>query len=378
MTRISLTIPSTLAATFALVGCAGGARSTTAAGSVALHATSATDRRVRVMGRHLVRGDTVAFGASGVTFFVKFRGPTIQADLDVLVEDTTAHEWFTVVADGRSPVRFRADARTHRYTLARGLSDDVHTLALSKATEGQNGHERLVDFRAREILQADPLPERRIEFIGNSITACFGVDPQPIPCGRGTWYDATHAWLAYGPRVARTLRAQWMLSAVSGIGIVRNWNSPGPVMSRVYAGVYMDYADSVPVWDFHRYTPDLVVIALGTNDFSDGAGPTPRPPLDGDAFVRDYTAFVAGVRARYPRTRILLVDSPMLEPMRKQRQSEYLQRVVAARTAAGDDAISQFSFTGHFTHGCDGHPDMAEQSAMAQQLLPEVQRVMHW
>lgn len=160
--------------------------------------------------------------------------------------------------------------------------------------------------------------------------------------------------------------------------MVRNWNSPGPVMPRVYDGVYMEYADTLTHWDFARYAPDLVVIALGTNDFSDGAGPTPRPPLDGDAFVRDYSRFIASLRTHYPRARILLVDSPMLDAARKQRQSEYLTRIVAQRAAAGDTAIARFAFDGHFTSGCDGHPDLAEQQRMAEQLEPAVRGVMSW
>jgi putative spermidine/putrescine transport system permease protein len=96
------------------------------------------------------------------------------------------------------------------------------------------------------------------------VTVGFGADKVPVDCGKGTWYDASHSWIAYGSRVARDVHAQWMLSAVSGIGMVRNWNSPGPVMPQVYDGVYMEYADTLTHWDFTRWTPDLVVIALGT------------------------------------------------------------------------------------------------------------------
>jgi lysophospholipase L1-like esterase len=254
----------------------------------------------------------------------------------------------------------------------------MHTVALSKATEGQNGHERLLAFYTNELLMADTLPTRRIEFIGNSITVGYGADPVPVACKTGTWYDASHSWLAYGPIVARRVNAQWMLSAISGIGMVRNWNSPGPVMPQVYDGVYMEYADSLTRWDYTRYVPDLVVVALGTNDFSDGAGPTPRPPLDGDAFVRSYVAFVARVRANYPNARIIIADSPMLDEARKTRQAEYLRRVLSERADAGDTRIARLSMAGHFTSGCDGHPDLAEQARMAEELEPSVRMLMKW
>jgi lysophospholipase L1-like esterase len=365
---------SLFVATLTLAGCAA-ARTTD---SDIARSYPATDERVRVMGRQITDGGAVAFGASGVTFFIRFRGTAVDAELERAPADSAEHDWFTVVVDGGEPSRFRTQPRTRRYTLARGLPRGEHTVVLSKATEGQNGHDRLVAIHTEELLQAAPLPARRIEFIGNSITAGYGLDPRPVACKQGTWYDATHAWLAYGPRVARRVNAQWMLSAISGIGMVRNWNSPGPVMPNVYQGVFMEYADSTTRWDFRRYTPDLVVVALGTNDFSDGGGTTPRPALDGERFVSEYTRFVAGVRARYPAAKLLLLTSPMLDSTRNQTLAEYLQRVIAARAAAGDSAISRFGFKGRYTSGCDGHPDLAEQLRMADELEPEVRARMRW
>jgi lysophospholipase L1-like esterase len=149
-------------------------------------------------------------------------------------------------------------------------------------------------------------------------------------------------------------------------------------MPDVYGGVYMEYADTVSAWDFRRYTPDLVAIALGTNDFSDGGGPTPRAELDGDAFVRDYTLFIGTVRTHYPRARMVLVDSPVLDGAKKRRLNEYLRRVIADRAAAGDSAITQFSFKGRYASGCDGHPDLEEHVRMADELEPELRSRMGW
>ncbi|HYD50992.1 MAG TPA: GDSL-type esterase/lipase family protein [Gemmatimonadaceae bacterium] len=347
-------------------------------GIALLQVHPAADGRVLVMGRHAVEGDAIAFSASGVTFFLKLRGTALEVDLDDEHRGGAGYNWFSVVVDGGEPTRFRTEPGKRRYTLAAGLPQGVHTVALSKATEGQNGRNRLVAVHAAELLAPDPLPPRRVEYIGNSITAGYGADARPVACNAGTWFDQTHAWLAYGPRVARRVGAQWMLSAVSGIGMVRNWNSPAPVMPRVYGGVHMDYADTVTTWDASRWTPDLVVIALGTNDFSDGAGPTPRPALDGEAFVRDYGRFVAGVRARYPRARMLLADSPMLDPARNERLREYLRRVIAERAAAGDTTIAPFSYARRYVAGCSGHPDLAEQARMADELEPAVRRWMSW
>jgi hypothetical protein len=94
--------------------------------------------------------------------------------------------------------------------------------------------------------------------------------------------------------------------------------------------------------------------------------------------VRDYTAFVAGVRSRYPNAKLMLLGSAMLDAAKNRTLAGYLQRVIDARAAAGDTAISRFGFEGRYTSGCDGHPDLAEQVRMADELEPEVRARMRW
>lgn len=370
--------PAVLLLVLLFAGCASPALVRTPAPAQATGAAivPATDARIRVMGRHLVDGETVRFAASGVTFFARFRGTEVAARIEMTSADTTAHDWFTAVVDGGAPVRFKVERGTARYVLASGLARGIHTLELSKATEGQNGHDRLVSLEATEILAANLLPARTIEFIGDSITCGFGADPTPVACGAGTWYDATHATIAYGPRVARAVSAQWMLSAVSGIGMIRNWNTDGPTMPDVYDGVFMEYEPS-PAWDPAGYRPDLVVVTLGTNDFSKGESGD-RPAPDGAAFVSTYTRFAARLRARYPDARLMLANSPMLGADDRAVLGGYLEQVVAARAAAGDAAVSTFSFPTQYNAGCGGHPSMAEQAQMAVALEPAIRAAMGW
>ncbi len=341
-------------------------------------AVRASDDRVRIMGRHLVEDDgAVAFGASGVTFAVRFEGTRLVAEIEDEFRDG-GHNWFTVVVDEGEPTRVRTRPGQRAYVLADGLAPGEHTLWLSKATEGQNGHNRLVSFSGARLLPADPLPARRIEFVGDSITAGFGADSEPVACGAGTWYDPTHAWLAYGPRLARRLGAQWMLSAVSGMGMHRNWNTLSPTMPDVYDGVYVEYATDNPAWDPAGYTPGLVVVALGTNDFSAGDGDEPRPDLDGATFVDDYARFLGRLRDRYPAAPIVLTNSPVFEGETRDRLAGYLDAVAARRAAEGDDAVTTFTYAGRYVAGCDGHPGGDEHARMADELEPVVRALTGW
>ena len=58
--------------------------------------------------------------------------------------------------------------------------------------------------------------------------------------------------------------------------------------------------DSKRDWDFVAYSPTIVSIALGTNDFSRGDGKRERLPFDSTTFVNAYVRFVNTVKAKYP------------------------------------------------------------------------------
>ena len=110
-----------------------------------------------------------------------------------------------------------------------------------------------------------------IEFIGNSITCGAAADASEVPCGTGVYHDQHNAYYAYGPRVARSLQTEFMLSSVSGYGIYRTWNTDGPSVPEVYEKTDFQKQGS-RLWNFSSYTPRVVSIALGTNDLSDGDG----------------------------------------------------------------------------------------------------------
>lgn len=347
--------------------------------SNSMHIYPANNKDIQIMGRHLIgKNGSVKFGASGVTFYMKFRGPSLAVDLHDQFLNSTGYNWFDVIVDGGHAHEFRTRKGQTRYVLAKNLKPGVHTLILCKATEGQNGHNILVNIETHKLLQTRSLPKKKIEYIGDSITCGFGDDTLHYACNKGQWFDHTNSWYAYGPRLARRLHAQWMLSSVSGMGMYRNWNDPGPVMPNVYSGVYMDYTHHPVHWNYKNYIPNLVIIALGTNDFSKGPGKKPRPKLNGNDFVKAYTKFVARVHKQYPKAKFILANSPMFGPKNKKVLAGYLKRVIANSKAAGDKAITQFSWGKTYNHGCDGHPYMNQQGLMAEQLVPVVKKYMNW
>ncbi len=193
----------------------------------------------------------------------------------------------------------------------------------------------------------------------------------------GEYVDHHNAYEAYGPRVARALHANFILSSVSGIGIYRNWNSTGPTMPQVYEKTDFQL-NSTRNWDFNTYHPQIVSIALGTNDFSGGDGKSPRLPFDSAAYVSQYINFIKLVKSKYPKALIILLSSPMLNGSRR----EMLQNCLSAvktnvdRTYIKDKPITLFFFEPMQARGCSGHPSVEDHEILARELEPAFRKLL--
>ncbi len=314
---------------------------------------------------------------SGAYFMIKFRGDNCT----ILLEDQSLydnHNYISVVIDGIYQGRIKVSKDKTEYLAAANLKRKNHILLVCKDTESQNGYIDLSGIVCNKILRIKKNMSRKIEFIGNSITCGMGLDMSEIPCDSGEWFDQHNAYLTYGPLTARRLKADWLLSSVSGIGMTRNWNSPGPIMPEVYNKTYLN-KDSSSLWDSCIYTPDLVSICLGTNDFSDGDGSYERPELDSAEFVKAYISFIGTVRSKYPDAQICCLTSPMLDKKKSTRMQNYLSAVIRYMKDTGKDKkIQMFGFSKSYTNGCSYHPDKEDHKNMAEELLPFYKQVMNW
>jgi lysophospholipase L1-like esterase len=313
---------------------------------------------------------------AGAYLQVKFRASACS----ILLEDQNLdnnHNYISIAIDGKYQERIKLIKNKTEYEVAKTLEDTVHTLIVCKATEAQIGYVDFLGLLCTEILPPEKSWERKIEFIGDSITCGMGLDASEIPCNSAQWYDQHNAYLAYGRLVADKLNANWLFSSVSGIGITRNWNSPGPTMPEVYEHTYLN--TNSPIWNAKIYIPDLVSICLGTNDFSDGDGTYKRAELDSAKFINDYIQFRKRIRARYPHAQICCLTSPMFSGEKSERLTDYLSAAIKhIKEVEKDDKVYIFKFSRSYSNGCTDHPDRQEHEKIAEELLPFFKGVMNW
>jgi len=304
------------------------------------------------------------FWQPGVYVQAKFRGPSC----DFIVNDEMPdgqHNYLTIVIDDMPPRRIRTTGKTTIVKGAESLSSGTHTITICKATESGTGYLEFMGFICEELVPFGTRPERMIEFIGNSITSSAGSDASLVACDKGQWYDQHNAYMSYGPMTARALNAQWQLSAVSGIGLMKSWRFD-KTMPQVYDK--MDMRHDAHPWNFKNYKPDVVTVCLGEND----------GPQDSTQFAKNYVAFIGTLRKHYPDAYIVCLSSPMAEPSFNQMIQYYLKGITRYMNTQGDKKVSHYFFSKSYTEGCGGHPSQAQHEQLATELAGYLRTVTGW
>ncbi|MEM1137478.1 MAG: SGNH/GDSL hydrolase family protein, partial [Bacteroidota bacterium] len=234
-----------------------------------------SDSLIQYSGRFHFTADSLSakFAWSGSTIQATFRGTSCKIMLkdNVFIKDGYGKpqaNYFYVFIDDNFPVLLRVNSDSLVYTLAENLPDTTHDVRIFRRTEGATGSTEFIGFQLdleKNLVPTDKLPERKIEFIGNSITCGYGNEGDSARCKYSSLTQ--NGYMAYSAITARNLNAEYRAVAYSGMGIYRNYSSSIKyTMTEMYDFTYPQN-DSI-CWDFTQWQPDIVVINLSTNDFA--------------------------------------------------------------------------------------------------------------
>jgi lysophospholipase L1-like esterase len=278
----------------------------------------------------------------------------------------TASEHLAVLVDGQEKAVLRKPGRV-RLTLS-DLGPGEHLIRLQKLTESQTGGAKFFGFSTGKGTFPLPPPHRarQIEFIGDSYTVGYGDVSPSRTCTPDQVHDLTDTRLAFGPRLAERLGADYRVNAWSGYGVARNWAGGHPeesalsVYPRLIPGDPARADPGSPTW-----RPQLIVIGLGTNDFS--------TPLHAGERWADQAALRADYRARY--------EAFVRELMRRQPQARFVLMAnadwageVEAVAAALErpDRVKVLSFHDLELTGCNFHPSAHDHQVLADSLFAKL------
>jgi lysophospholipase L1-like esterase len=249
-----------------------------------------------------------------------------------------------------------------------GISNGEHRVRIEAVTESQAGSNVFRGFGLPTTANALPPLQRlrQVEFIGDSHTVGYGNTSKTRDCTSDEVWTTTDNSLAFGPQVAKHYSADYQVNAISGRGIVRNYNgSPGDSLPVAYPFELFDHATRYAGRHWH---PQIIVIALGTNDFSTplnaGEKWATRDDLHAD-YEATYVKFIESLRARNRNAFIIVWATGKAD----QEIPQEAAKVVAQIQARGEDRIAFVPIDELAMTGCHWHPSVADHDAIAGRLI---------
>ena len=306
------------------------------------------------------------FWASGAYLQIKFIGTSCNLQINDQMLYGKVLNYLGIKVDNQPAYRIQLKGKENTISLAKNLSRGPHTIMICKNTEPDNGYIQILGVECEKLLKPTPLQNRKMEFIGDSMTCGAGSEDSKIKCENGNWYDQHNAYLAYGPVTARSLNARWQLSAVSGIGLIHSCCNKKTIMPQVFDKINM--AKDTIAWDFNRYQADVVTICLGQNDGIQ----------DSSKFVNAYVNFANNLRKYYPKAKLIFLTSPMANADLKIVLINYINAVKNHLNFSGENNIATYVFSKQYHQGCGGHPAVTEHQEIALELSKYIKKTMNW
>ncbi|MBE6861874.1 MAG: hypothetical protein E7497_03110 [Ruminococcus sp.] len=231
------------------------------------------------------------------------------------------------------------------------------------------------------VIETVPEKSLKIEFIGDSITCGYGVDDANIESEFAT--AAENAMKSYAYLTAKALDADYSMFSASGYGIISGYTPDGTrnLPERIppfydssgfsYSTVDGTLHPHDIAWDFKSFTPNAVVINLGTNDSSFCKGSDERSA----EFEAAYYEFVSRVRSHYPDAHIIcalgIMETVLIPQVRRACEK------LAADTA--DDKLHFLEFKtqdGTLGYASKWHPTEDTHAESAQRLVEYLKEIL--
>ena len=363
----------------------------------------ATSPRIKTMGRWIPADNGSLYaGRGGVVASAIFEGTGVQVQM---YSDSQGDVWWLKKLDDGPLIRFKAQMGMN--VLYQNLPMGKHTLFMIRDTEGLRGVTILRGFyfigepdypapaapvssqtpvaSDRKTVQqktaaapapqpVQPRPRRRsIEIIGDSVAAGAFIYPE------GDYFQRESGYLAFGPRLARMLHADWSCVTSSGEGAVRNNEEKAPYTAK-HAEEQIErafYTQKEPRWSNQMDDPELVILAYGENDFND----TVNMPSDA-YFKEQYKKLILKLRQFRPNSYIFCMTPA--NTVTSQRSVPGMGGAVAELRAEGDTKVffMDLNENGPLLNASDFldgvHPLISGHEKIALYLRNKARTIMGW
>ena len=311
---------------------------------------------IKTQGRTaMVRGTLMLdFTVSGIEFELDCAGDVYATFNASKISNigSTGGLYFTIVVDGRTLARDYCCLKSIGETkvlLAEDLPAGKHTFGIYRQSEHSAGEAGICALSYEgELLDKPADKDLYIEYIGDSISCGFGnLGNASQGDGAALWSDGTQA---YTYIASKALNADWSTVSWSGLGCKYGYSET--TMQDVYPAQRYNY-DQTTQYDFAK-EPDVIVLALGTNDNS----------IQSNAALKraGLVEMLELVRAKNPNAPIVWIHGMMTNGV-----SSMIEEIVAE--FGGAEAGYYACRLTQSNAGGGSHPNLAGQQKFADELV---------
>lgn len=285
---------------------------------------------------------------------------------------------FRLTLDGNAKSALTITRPGRRLIELAGLPPGPHSLTIEKLSESPQaaGFGGIWAKPGGEALAPPPARQPLIEIIGDSDSIGYGNSAPGRDCTADQVFLATDATQAFPALVAAELGAASRVIARSGIGIVRNYEgaAPGETMLDFYP-LDQPATDALPA---QTETPaDLIILALGSNDFSTplakGESWNGMPDLEFDA-ATGLAELAATAQLRNPGAALLLLAFGEYGDSLMEAHRQAMAQIKPATPDARLIVLPELERT-----ACHWHPSLADHRKIADHVLEAIAALpRHW
>ena len=221
---------------------------------------------------------------------------------------------------------------------------------------------------------------RRLEFIGDSDTAGYCAEGNPE--GEHVLRLTENAYFTWAVQLSQYFHAEPIIEAISGIGVLNNggikqyWRRTIPALPP---------SAEIPQWDFTSWIPDAVILLIGPNDGN----------FETSDFIRAYLELMEDiVDAYYNNSNSQLVVVPKiihvcggsgngLDPCASIQDANAIFN--SNRTDGFEGFYTSMSEEGwHLINnepsflGCSAHYNQRGHARLAEEIRPQIAKIMGW
>ena len=314
---------------------------------------------VKIDGRTVTYGDGIVFEWPASGFVIEGE---LEGDVSVTINYGTSESGcrLRIWIDGEDCGMQTIKGGKHVYVLAEGLKKGKHTIRIAKASEAYT-YITVTDVSFTGKLSAPKASGRKIEFFGDSITA--GVDLYR----KGLSVLNNDGTKTYAALTAEALGADYHVIALGGWGCMAGSTSVGQRIPTLIERA--SYVFDGAKWDTAQWQPDVVVINLGTNDWSFMQN---SPMHDLTLFENSVKNYLKLIRSKYPNAHVVWAYGMMGNPLENS-----LQKVV--NELRNGDAKMHYVALPLTVRGNGGyHPSYEDSEICSEVLVEYIKGITDW